>query len=426
MPGTARSRTTILPGNWSTQTGTYTRADLPAENHSLTRGSGTTTTCHDVVGNMTRDWLGLLTGDRKARKVIYNPNPLELIHNTIVHGWFSGVKDPLMSYKRTWIKYPGLNPGNPKSAYGTFNLPDKQSRAVKILAGTNISRPHISVPTFIGELPELPGLLAAFGKKQMAKAKASGNIPLYWTPHGFLGYQWGIAPLLADLRALLEGIEEIRKRLDDLSNLRANGYFSRTVQLSRDAYMEPPSSLQILHAMNTGYVYGRQATSYTVTEWGSAQWYVRHDTVLPPSMPVSKGGRWDIPTSDQLWAQMSRLGLTWYEILAAIWELFPWSWLADWFFKIGDFVTAWNNTISLGVRNICLMRRYQSDTAYTIDRSASFAGLGFVKPPSKRQVLKLRFVLTDPTPAGSISTQPFFDPKKWAIIGSLLAVMRGI
>jgi hypothetical protein len=340
------------------------------------------------------------------------------------YGWFSGVKDPNQTYKRVWVKYPGFNPGNPESAYGTFNLPDKQSRAVKILAGTNISRPHVSVPTFIGELPELPALLATFGRRKLSKAYATGSIPEYAVPAAHLGYQWGIAPLLSDLRALLLGLEEIRKRLDDLQALRANGYFSRTVQLHKDAYMGPESSRQILHANNTGYIYGYKATHYSVVEWGSAQWYVRHDTVLPPAMPVPAHGRWDIPSSDQLWAQMSRLGLTWYELLAALWELLPWSWLADWFFHLGDYITAWNNTISLGNRNICLMRRYRAQTNYRIDRYYSFTGLGFVKTPIKEQVLKLRFVLTDPTPADSISTQPFFDPKKWATLASLIALMK--
>jgi hypothetical protein len=421
MPGQQRTRTRWKHG-WVDETGSYYDAlSAPPQLTSLTRRMGTFTTMHDTVNNFTQDYLAILSNprSRKARRRIYNANNLEIIDQYYRHGWFTAVKNSGTSSEKRWTRYPGLNPGTPESSYGSFNLATPSSRYNAILAGSNISTPQVSIPAFLGELPELPMAFRNFGRKQLAnsglpKQAAAAN----------LGWRWGISPLLNDFRAFLAGLDDIQKRLMQLRKLRVDGYYSSTVQLSKQSYVGPKTSL-LLYATGGLFVFAYKTTSYSVNEWGSAQWYVRPTTVLPPLMeehnidPLT----WHLPVSDLRWAQARRLGLTPYEALAAAWELLPWSWLADWFFGVSNFINAWRNELSLGVRNVCLMRRYRSETTFDIRRDVSAPELGFCRPPLTRETRKLRFPVNGAS-FYDISTQPIFNPAKWGIIASLLALSQ--
>jgi hypothetical protein len=414
-----RTRTRWKPG-YTFSTGTFYRADAAEpKTLSLTKQIGTFTTCNDTVGNWTKDWQAVLSNprSRKAQRKIYLANALELKHDYVRHGWFTAVKNPGTSVEYRWSKYPALNPGTPASAYGTWNLPLPSTKYNDILAGANISTPAVSIPSFLGELPELPTAFRNFGRKQLANdglAKHAAAVNLGW--------RWGIAPLWNDFNTFVAGIDDINARLEKLRRLRTDEFYSSTVNLSRGSYTGPTTYNNWLYYSNGLLVSSDSVTNYSYKEWGSAQYYVRFNTVLPPVLQEHNVDplTWHLPVTDGLWAQQRRLGLTPYEALAAAWELLPWSWLADWFFGVSAFINASRNELNLGVRNVCLMRKFRSETVHTINRTYSSPQLGFCLPPLTTQTLKTRYPLSGQSSV--LSTEPFFSPAKWGIIASLLAL----
>lgn len=452
MAGHARTRTKVevLGG----LTGTFKDQFLGTSN-TLTKYDTATSVCTDVVGNVTADWLGLLVGDPKARRKVYNPNGLSLIKDTIRYGSFSATAG-----NRRWKGYPGLSPGTCPTAPVPTEWGSPQSQALAILAHTNPAAPHVSVPTLIAEMMgELPSMIRNIGR---AVLKPDSKIAQKWLQTGVAPYRsdaqrigsihvtvsFGLSPLMGMIEDLMTLHYEIDKLLVQLHQLRKFGFTNVSTSLNSDISSVLNNSNYLLFAQGAFTIRARRYLDYQARQWGSAQYYTRSDTILPPastSFNYSKPGwvrkyrsalynrvsshrderdtDFNPSTYDRMWAERQKLGFRWYEGVAAAWELLPWSWLSDWFFKTGTRIQSWNNSIGLGVRNICLMRELTTNARFEVLPTSSLTD-GIFLPVSSRSS-KNRYVLAYPGPLDSITvTQPFLSPKKVSLITALLAQKR--
>jgi hypothetical protein len=163
--------------------------------------------------------------------------------------------------------------------------------------------------------------------------------------------------MLRDLGALMDFSNACNKRFEELRKLASGKPLRKRVSLSKDRLKTPQTSTTV-HSEGV-VINGFFEETYTTEVWGSCEYLVPHNYVLP---------QMDGETLSQLSERLAG-GITSHEALATLWELTPWSWFAYWFFKIGDTISALNNTLGLRWGRICVMRHSLGVVTYTIDQS---------------------------------------------------------
>jgi hypothetical protein len=245
-------------------------------------------------------------------------------------------------------------PLSPTYHWGDFSTADFNSFAWQILAETNPQTPHVSVPSVIGELKDLPSLVKGWGDT-LLKAAFRGTtrgLPglvrksLGLAANANLTWRWVVRPMASDLRKLFDFVRAVNNRLDELYSLRENRVLKRRCHFGKAQAVTYDEALHWFHAGYGVLLQGPLKTTWTKEVWGTAQWKIAPDSQLP-----SKGAG----ELNQL-ARNLAFGLTSHEALAAAWELTPWSWLADWFGNVGDIIAATNNSVGLTWSKLCLMR----------------------------------------------------------------------
>jgi hypothetical protein len=174
------------------------------------------------------------------------------------------------------------------------------------------------------ELGDLPKLIRVAGRGLLKLAGAN------------LSYQFGWAPLIADIGTLLDFGNHHAKKAEEIRRLISKGGLRRNITLAErtgsiaSAQVEIHSGISVL-----------QQRSYYGKLWGSVRW-------VPSLSPTSKN------YTDQAQAFRAALGLG-LEI-ATVWEALPWSWLIDYFTSIGDYLAAHRNIIPAHATRICTMQ----------------------------------------------------------------------
>jgi len=343
---------------------------------------------------------------RHRRRRRFKPNSLTIVKKRYVVGVLEGeyINPVTKLVDRRFSTYPVDFQPEPQSPLGVFPEPtqaQKEAYATKIMAATNPSAAHISVPTVLGELRELPDLVKDWG----------GDL-LHKMAKGHLSWRWGIKPMIGEVRKLLDFQKAVEERVMMFKRLKHYGQVARRCSLGRDTVKQnlPRVAIQ----SNVGVVYCNRTVTYTQKVWGSAQYFCNSNTVLPSSRAEAINQ-----------AYVLTFGLTSYELLAAAWELLPWSWFVDWFAEVGSVIAANNNTINLTRKNVCLMRTVSSKTEYTRDTSVGDSWPKLVLSPSEEETRKLRYVnLPFEVPQMTLSTMALVEPKTWSILGSLAVLRR--
>lgn len=303
---------------------------------------------------------------------------------------------------RTWTECPvGYQPAvpDPRAHFPAPTLLDRNNKAWEILAKTNPSRPHVSVPTFIAEMKDLPGLIMNSGAG-LLKAVAQG----------YLSWRWALKPMMSDLRKLWQFQRAVDQRTTWLMKLRAGQTLRHRTELGVTNHADAPLVNQTVHSEGCG-VSGTFQTSYSMKEWATAQWKLLPDSVLPQLgyEPLRKK------------AIALTFGITDHEMLATAWELTPWSWLADWFGNTGDLIAATNNSVGCTWSNICYMRHSTAtrNCEYNIAGSNGFAIAGLRgQKYNLRMTRKERYVCVPILPA-PFPQLPILTSGQWSILAAL-------
>jgi hypothetical protein len=319
---------------------------------------------------------------------------------------------------------------DPESRFPVPSVAELQGMASHGAAMSNPCRPHIGLPTALGELRDLPKMLAQIpnairsrggqflsdllGSRKRSGFSGLGN-PAQWLKDAAaanLAWRFGWAPFISDLSKMLGVTDAIAKRLAMLGNLAAGKSIRRRFNwpVESSEYDEGQKCTQSIGAL----LYHRKVTLFTCHRWVSTQWKLASGATLPS-------------TPDEMANLAGRLamGLNGPGGLAAAWELTPWSWLHDWFFGLGDWLAANNNALPITLAGSCFMQHSASMTLMTA--SASNPAWVLCKGPYWMGMeVKRRIPLGSVLPLlPSIPTLPSLTGGQLGILGSL-AVQLGL
>lgn len=297
----------------------------------------------------------------------------------------------------------------PSTVYALGTLPSSwaptslelQSKAFDVQVGTNLSAPHVSVPTAIGELKDLPSLVKDWGGNLLKKAAKA-----------HLSWRWAIKPMMSDFRKLLDFRRAVSRRYAQINRLAAGQAVHMRFGLGTTSVTTPLSNIAIESSLGEVITCGRIQIDSTST-WGTCLW-------KPSTLSFGV-----IPSTDEArLKQAYRLtyGITGFESASAAWELLPWSWFVDWFAPLGDSISLLNNTLQLTAGSYCIMRKSVSQVTYNLISGPSWVQV-FLQPNATWGVRRQRFALTaSQAPVAVPSLTPLLDSGKWSILASLAAV----
>ncbi len=326
-------------------------------------------------------------------------------------------------------------PFDPRDYWGFITGIDLNNFAWSILAGTNPSEPHVSVPTTIGELKDLPSLVKGWGdniltgalksnrsissqlgmsgRKALQQLADQAGHPIRNIANHNLFVRWVLKPMVSDLRKLCDFARAFDNRLREMYALRDGRVLKKRCHLGTSNVV---TSSELFHWFHAGYgvlLQGPFQRHLTKEVWGSAQYVVAPDSLLPQLGydPLRKTAR------------MLSLGITDRETLAVAWQLCPWSWLIDWFSNISDVIAATNNQLGLTWQKICVMRKSKHIGHARIDRAASTPWITLDSDYVIEYECKERYpcfpVLPFPFP-----TLPIISSGQMSILASLAALRR--
>jgi len=235
-----------------------------------------------------------------------------------------GYQGPIMVSDPTYVGTDGASYWPSYSEAALWN--ELKVRGTTAIARTIPTNPAVEVGSALGEsmerLPRLPGL------SQLGKA---GNVSKRFADE-YLNYEFGLKPLISDARAAASTVKKQNSILQQLA--RDSGRLIRrrySFPEERDSFIRYSGNLYSFPTMDTLMYNGPgKVTIHRQTEkrvWFSGAYTYFYDQ------------------GSDLWSRLARneqnanklLGLRLTPDL--IWELSPWSWLADWATNAGDVMT---------------------------------------------------------------------------------------
>lgn len=199
------------------------------------------------------------------------------------------------------------------------------------LAGRlNPSRPYIDAPLALFELRDVPKMLTSL--RNLFKENPAGT---------YLGLEFGVKPMVKDLRKLLQHGKEIEKRLRTIHRMASGKSITR-------------SSKKFPHIETKTEVYpvtftfaGRSYEIEIEETWTESRWVVLHykyDQLIIPNLPEDQ-----YALAERVTRGLSVNG-------SFLWNAFPWSWMIDWVSSLGDAIDAARNSIGASLDKVSLMR----------------------------------------------------------------------
>lgn len=191
---------------------------------------------------------------------------------------------------------------------------------------------------FAYELREFPRMLRNAGRYLRGEVGSSD------IPGSFLEYSFGWAPLLSDLRSMLNFADSWDSRLRRLYQAGKDRRISGTLESSKD------------DSLSTTLAYSYQIhASRDIScriERDRRAWFVA--TLRPKS---------GFPRSERKFIEQFRSASANSQFASTVWNSLPWSWLIDYFGNIGDFINAHRGQLPYDVVWVNIM--YKSvDTKY--------------------------------------------------------------
>jgi hypothetical protein len=284
------------------------------------------------TGVMDQDWVSKVDvgGEFLTRKNYYEEAPDRVFHMFQPFGGSSGWQ---FDGKLLAVARPHIT--DPWTVSGRFPAvpPDQKAEMIQMgttaIARTIPTHPAVGVAQFLGELkeglPSAPGMKLGRGKGSVSKKFADE----------YLNYEFGIKPIVSDLKAFAEATRESNKILAQLKRdsgrlVRRRYSFPEEVtrtKMSADGVKAQPYPAGMASSLfdsggNQGpYEWWRTVTKRTWFSGAYTYFYDHGDST------------WSrIKQAEQDLNRLYGLRIT-PELL---WELAPWSWLADWETNIGD------------------------------------------------------------------------------------------
>lgn len=221
------------------------------------------------------------------------------------------------------------------------------------------------MPTFIAEAKDFINPIRLAGQVALKKKKLSKILRrkgrIKESADAYLSYKFAIEPTIRDLASLVNAQQSISQRMDELDRLTSNGGLRRRVNVF---FGVGSGNGNISIETGLGIVFkNRIMTMTTAQSWGTIRW-------KPVGSPAYKNDK----EKAELAARLV-LGMNAESLVATAWELFPWSFMIDWFSNVGDLIAAANNTVPVEASSVnCMQHRMTSSSWSRSDSEQDFGG----------------------------------------------------
>lgn len=198
--------------------------------------------------------------------------------------------------------------------------PSNVEVATEVASRTNPSQPTVSIPVAIAELRDIPRML------QRKVGRMKGN--------SVLEHNFGYEPMIRDIQSIFNLAYSVEHRKKTLTML-GSGKLSRTrTVFSQSRTVETTGQNLAIHSFNSETCRMNSWTTTTrVSVQGTVNWKPSFDL---PSNPDE---------AHRLLVRIA-LGLDPKMLISSLYELLPWSWMADYFSNLGDLLSLTNNSIA--------------------------------------------------------------------------------
>lgn len=303
----------------------------------------------------------------------------------------------------SYITYDNWIPsGFTNVSHLSTSVPTVGASALTLRARTNPSREEVSVPNFIHELKDLPGMYRdIMSFKLRLRNLGSGRGDPRTIANYHLSTQMGFLPLISDLRKMMQFQHLADRRIVELNRL----YSSRGLKRRLRLYSEVQSDQSDIVAESSLGTFIR-VRKYKVTKierWGTIRWI---PTSVPKDLRRQDLGR----IARKLVFGLHHRGVD----AVQAWNALPWTWLIDWFANFDDFLEAHRNDIPAAPTGPCnIMTRtetYETWVRTDLFEQSIKGASGLRKLTTKERAQS----------SGSLSvTLPFLNGRQWSILGAL-------
>jgi hypothetical protein len=307
------------------------------------------------------NWLAPRRSSKCEDEVNRRSSDNSLVITHVNRDWepLNGRRDTSPTTYRIYTQY------YPTWAYNTIAhepissfIPGVSAVALATIARSNPSRPDISVPNFLFELKDLPGMIRDLGRLRIQGrnilTRGAQRIHPKLIANHYLSYQMGWKPLISDLQKLLSFQELVDKKMRTLEGLYRNGGIQRRVRLPDWTYSTTTEDSSVTVESQSGILFNcKRVKTSTIERWGTVRWY-------PEKLPDSRFSQADL----QKLARDLTFGMKGISA-KQVWDAIPWTWLVGWFTNVDDFLQAHDNRIPLKHSTPCVMTHRVTTDLYT-------------------------------------------------------------
>ncbi len=281
-------------------------------------------------------------------------------------------------------------------------LPSDIATITETMAKTNPSRPEVSLPQFIAELRDIPGMLHLNGRVHDLRNRERKGFNSSAIEQNF-----GWSPFIQDLIKMADFTAHVDSRLKELRDLHSKQGLSRGMTAFSTTVKNREPNVTFNSAWShpvTGFV----TYEGIVRKWGSVHWI--------PSVPF-RGTDGDL-------ARMARYLVHGWDsspgaLASTLWELIPWSWFIDYFANVGDYLSANRNGANAIASMGCVMEHHR-----TVAQQVLFPhGVDYISRPGRRVLESKSRHLTS---AGLSATVPFLSTGQLVTMSSLAQSLAGL
>eukprot|EP00918_Siedleckia_nematoides_P084570 GHVU01185792.1.p1 GENE.GHVU01185792.1~~GHVU01185792.1.p1 ORF type:complete len:388 (+),score=-3.76 GHVU01185792.1:75-1238(+) len=207
----------------------------------------------------------------------------------------------------------------------------------KAVANMNPNKPIVDLPLYLYELKDLPRIIKGALDIRRRGLKVKDG------PEAYLAYNFGIGPLLSDLKSLFDFAESFDNRLKYLRGLEKGKRIKRTLA---------ESSKVVKWVTLDPYIQPVKKINYVPSTFYERAWFT--------ARPSLQGTIPDLGPVERLKKDAFGAG----QPLTTIWNSIPWTWLLDYLGNIGDFLAASDGRIRWDYHTIVCMHESHSSVQF--------------------------------------------------------------
>lgn len=208
-----------------------------------------------------------------------------------------------------------------------------------------------SLPNFLFELKDVPGMLKHAGRRARDLSKSLGHPPVRQVPslmrrekrlaEDWLNYNFGWVPFFSDLSEIAGLADNLAKTHNMLRKAtERSGYISRKAELGSELHMDTQPNFHYESFVLSPW-YATATTATETKQWAVTKW---------KSEPYPYKS-----ISDDKSRRALRLALGADLSFENVWNALPWSWLVDYFTDLSDIINIRSNRFGIGYDSTCLM-----------------------------------------------------------------------